>query len=287
MIYDFRELKIFVRNRFGVDSDKVNSNFQPITKKLSQQELNANIEFDIDGIYFKDKKGNRHKGFLYIEKGYSRGTATANGWKTMIPKFHVVNCRTIDEQKRKINFNGHYVFSTRVVKMEDLDGVEKEPLVCENCVRLHPGVYSGMLTSNFRDEVILNGEAEGDFFDHDLPKDIPTDFWGYTDGWNNLSKNYRMMKKFTCESCGIALNQNYANGYYLETHHKDGNKKNNDDDNLICLCVLCHANVDSIHQANYAKGSAKQKLMDFIKMFEDELIKVGNKYLSKYKHSSR
>jgi len=283
MVYDFSELKLFVKTHLGIDPDNINSNFQPITKKLTQEELIKSVEFDVDGIFYVDKKGKKHKGFLYIEKGYSRATAIARGGETIIPKFHTVNCRTIHDMKDKKRFDGHYVFSTEVILMEDLDGEKKEPEICGNCTKLQEGVYRGMKTSNYREEIILKEQGEGNFFDTELPKDVTTDFWGYTSNWDETSKNYRMAKKFTCEKCGLNLNQNLVNGYYLETHHIDGNKLNNENENLQCLCVLCHANFDKFHEENYSRGSGHQKLIDFIKLFEDELRKVNNPYLNKYK----
>jgi hypothetical protein len=284
MIYDFIELKYFVKQRLGVDPDSVNSNFKPITQKLTRAELEKNVEFNTDGIFFVDKKGNKHKGFLYIEAGYSRVTAQRNGWRTIVPKFHVANCETIQQKKKVRDFDGKYVFSNEIIEMEDIDGLTKELQICENCVKMQrPVVYSKMNTSEFKEEVILNGEDEGNFLDNELPKDVTTEFWGYTPEWHEASKNFRMKNRFTCQDCGIPLNQNMANGYYLETHHVDGNKKNNDDDNLKCLCVLCHANVDDAHRENYSRGSTRQKLRDFINLFEDELRRVGNKYLDRYK----
>lgn len=284
MIYDFTDLKVFVKQQYGVDPDSVNSNFKPITQKLSRAELESNVEFNLDGIFLVDKKGNKHKGFLYIEAGYSRATAQRNGWRTIVPKFHVANCETIQQKRRIKDFDGKYVFSNEAIEMEDIDGTIKELEICENCVKMQRQVVrSRMKTSQFKQEVILNGEEQGNFGDSELPKDVTTEFWGYTPEWHEASKNYRMKHKFTCEECKIELNQNMANGYFLETHHIDGNKKNNDEDNLKCLCVLCHANVDLVHRENYSRGPARQKLRDFIQLFEDELLRVGNKYLSRYK----
>jgi hypothetical protein len=281
MIYDFIELKDYVKNNFGVDPDSVNSKFKPIIEKLTKAQLDKSVDINSDGIFYIDKKGNRHKGFLYIESGYSQRTIAQTG--TRLPKFHVLNCQTINEQKQRKNFDGHYVFSTEAITMEDIDGIIKELTLCGNCHKIHSATLRGMTTSDFRELFILNESVEGEFFESELPKDISTDFWGYTPDWYETSRNYRMKKKFTCEDCGINLNQNLANGYYLETHHIDGNTKNNDEDNFKCLCVLCHASVDKYHKENYNKGAAKQKLLDFIKLFEDELIEVGNKYLRDYK----
>jgi hypothetical protein len=281
MLYDFNNLKVFVRQHLGIDPDKITSNFKPIIEKLTQKQLDESIKIDADDIIFTDKKGNKHKGFLYIESGYSQRTIEMSG--TRLPKFHILNCRTIQVQRRKKNFNGHYVFSTEVIIMKEVDDTDKELSLCGNCHKLHPETVIGMNTTEFRNKFILNDSVLGEFSDSELPKNVFTNFWGYTPDWSNTSKNYRMKKKFTCEDCGINLNQNFVNGYYLETHHIDGNPKNNDEDNFKCLCVLCHASVDKFHQENYSKGSSRRKLIDFIKLFEDELWRVGNKHLNRYK----
>ena len=281
MIYDFKNLKVFVQQHFGIDPDRVNSKFKLITEKLTRTQLDQSVVIDFDSITFTDKNGNKHKGFLYIEGGYSQRTIERIGRR--LPRFHILNCSTIQEQRGRRNFDGHYVFSNEIIKMEEIDGTIQELSICGNCQSLNAGVTRGMKTSEYIEKFIQNDDSEGVFFDSELPKNVSTDFWGYTQDWDETSKNYRIKKKFTCEDCGINLNQNLVNGYYLETHHLDGNPKNNDDDNLKCLCILCHANSDSFHQANYSKGSNRQKLIDFIKLFEDELSRIGNKYLSKYR----
>lgn len=281
MLYDFKELKDFVQLHLGVDSDRIVSNFKPITERLTKSELDDSVVIDFEGITFTDKKGNKHKGFLYIEGGYSQRTIEQTG--TRLPKFHILNCQTIKEQRQRKNFNGHYVFTTEVITMEDVDGVVKDLILCGNCNRINSNTNRGMTTSEYRESFLLNDQIEGEFFEVELPKNVTTDFWGYTPEWYETSRNYRMKKKFTCEDCGINLNQNLVNGYYLETHHIDGNPKNNDEDNFRCLCVLCHASVDKFHKENYSRGSSRQKLSDFIKFFEDQLRRVGNRHLSEYK----
>jgi len=281
MVYDFNDLKLFVQRHLGIDPDKINSKFKPITEKLTQWQLDESAEISLDGIFFTDRKGYKHKGFLYIESGYSQRTIEKVGRR--LPRFHILNCTTIQEQRQRKNFNGHYVFSTEVITMKEIDDTTQELSLCGNCHKLNSKTTRGMKTSEFRDQFILDDSVEGEFVDSELPKDVSTDFWGYTPEWYETSRNYRMKRKFTCEDCGINLNQNLVNGYYLETHHIDGNPKNNDEDNFKCLCVLCHANIDKFHQENYAKGSGRRKLMDFIKLFEDELRRIGNKHLDRYK----
>ena len=99
MVYDFNELKVFVQRHLGIDPDRINSKFKPITEKLTKAQLDQSVEINLDGITFTDKKGNKHKGFLYIESGYGQRTIEQTG--TRLPKFHVINCQTIQEQKQE------------------------------------------------------------------------------------------------------------------------------------------------------------------------------------------
>ena len=63
---------------------------------------------------------------------------------------------------------------------------------------------------------------------------------GYAENWPEISRTYRAKKNFTCEEgegCGVNLKRNPR---LTDTHHIDGDKTNDDDDNLQCLCKLCH-----------------------------------------------
>jgi hypothetical protein len=56
----------------------------------------------------------------------------------------------------------------------------------------------------------------------------------FNNGWRQY---HRMMAdKSCCENCGRKYN--------LETHHKDGNNKNNNPDNLMKVCRRCHMLLD-------------------------------------------
>lgn len=67
------------------------------------------------------------------------------------------------------------------------------------------------------------------------PATSPT---GYSRDWNRISRDIRESCSFTCQGCGVRLKRS---SHLLDVHHKDGDKRNNRDDNLICLCKLCHA----------------------------------------------
>lgn len=61
------------------------------------------------------------------------------------------------------------------------------------------------------------------------------------DCWKEYIKSggpiyYRKFKKDKCERCGFEP----ENKCQLDVHHDDGNKKNNEEENLITLCANCH-----------------------------------------------
>lgn len=47
---------------------------------------------------------------------------------------------------------------------------------------------------------------------------------------------WKRFKKDTCESCGFVP----VNPCQLDVDHVDGDKKNNNEDNLMTLCANCH-----------------------------------------------
>lgn len=61
---------------------------------------------------------------------------------------------------------------------------------------------------------------------------------GYSSDWSQLSRWYKELRGFTCEECGVQLSDDQR---LLDMHHIDGNKRNNQGQNLRCLCKLCHA----------------------------------------------
>lgn len=280
--YKFLDLKNLVEKNFGIEVDKTKSKFEPPPKirvEISQFELNEKIEISDTGIYYKD--GNKKiKGFLYIPI-FDPQLWASKGWNDM-PRFHITNCDTISKQKRRSNFNGHYVFSSEpVTDLSGADGIKKDILLCGYCRRMD-GLDSKINSTSYYEDYLLDSFNKGNFYEEDLPEEIDVDKYGYTPDWDETSRLYRIKKNFTCENCGIDLNISYSDGYYLETHHINGNKTDNNDSNLKCLCVLCHSNSNPNHMKNFNHNKNKQKLKDFVNLFKSELIAVNNEYLSDY-----
>ena len=60
---------------------------------------------------------------------------------------------------------------------------------------------------------------------------------GHNQSWyvaHNTARNINklILKQTSCQLCGSEKN--------LDIHHKDGNWRNNELDNLVCLCRSCH-----------------------------------------------
>jgi hypothetical protein len=75
------------------------------------------------------------------------------------------------------------------------------------------------------------------------------------------------VKIHQCESCNLEkwLNKPIP----LELHHKDGNRYNNQLDNLMLLCPNCHALTENYRAKNIKNLSAQSE------MIEVELLKFG------------
>lgn len=68
-------------------------------------------------------------------------------------------------------------------------------------------------------------------------------------------KPWLLFRKKSCESCGHTPLYAWA----MEVHHRDGNKDNNDGDNLMSLCSNCHRDLGGlIHEldGDWAKAES-------------------------------
>lgn len=67
-----------------------------------------------------------------------------------------------------------------------------------------------------------------------MPKNIQ---W-YPDNWRDIARKVKEEADWKCERCGYPHYPEH--GYTLTVHHKDGDTKNNDPENLEALCQRCH-----------------------------------------------
>jgi len=62
-----------------------------------------------------------------------------------------------------------------------------------------------------------------------------------------------------CALCGWGKVNPYTNNIPLEIEHKDGNYKNNCEDNLTLLCPNCHSLTSTYKGANLNHGRSSRK----------------------------
>jgi len=252
----------------------------------------GNLEIKDDesnvGMYFIDASGVKHVGFLYLQD-YKLDEYGP-------PKYHLCNCTTIQDFKLKGFFSNYRWANTKDVTVKNRvtgEEVHFDHLdLCKNCISLIKKVagHATFQTSEefvdfVRNRVYGNEPADSeDIFDEEgetaIAKDIKnqlgladTDFgaeydiFGYIHGWEQISKAYREKRDYTCEHCGIHIEDPFDRRF-IHVHHKDGNKANNSESNLECLCIDCHSHVDAHHEQNFSSGANSILLKAFRKKYK-------------------
>jgi len=221
-----------------------------IEKKLSTHE---GIELpSISAIQITDNKLIVYKDFhvlLYIRDQYVRRRN-----KLFEYKFHICNCKTIEEMTRANRF-ARYVVSTRndgmfLINTYDIEtdkrietGKIVRMNVCKNC--LMELKYKGY-GEHYKDREIYQSFDIAEFFrkyasqfkqrPQYTDKDAPPH--QYSDNFEQISYAFRDINAWQCSECHIDLRNDKE---LLDTHHVNGIRSDNSWGNLQCLCIRCHA----------------------------------------------
>ena len=179
-------------------------------------------------------------------------------------KVHVADCQTLEQMRQRnrfqryqavVNVTGDFnVFGFSMSQRQSVEGTARLR-VCINCLK-HLN-YKGYVTERGQASQILSRFNLKDFFaEHStLFRYLPTAFIepksGYADDWQEISRNFRARKNYSCESCRVDLN---AHKNLLHCHHIDGNKRNNSVTNLQALCADCHRK-QPLHDNMYVKAA--------------------------------
>lgn len=242
------------------------SGFRVIRRDLTQEEQAGNIEFRDDGIYLTID-GQEYKGYMYLKY--------PNVNRFGIPKFHITNCQTVLDQRANGRFDGRYFWhNSNTVTIEDrTNGQVHEDInlsLCGYC-RNQSSIRDYSDTEGFFS--LLDQQEQ-----EDLNQEVEVDIFGYTLDWQQLSREYRKEKEYTCESCGIRVDEP-SDRRFIHVHHKSGNKLNNRRNNLECVCVLCHANKDVTHEQNFERRRMQADIRAFTEKYREQLEELGNEYL--------
>jgi hypothetical protein len=266
MLYKFEELKKKL-DEWGFPNINNKSGFQSIRTDFKKAYEEGKIEFREDGIYLIHD-GKEWKGYMYMPtyrvKKYGH-----------VSRFHLKRCSTIDDFIKSGMLNTYYNWSNNAhndITDRDTKEVYKEQTL--------------QLCSKCRKELFDEIEDTEKFFstlasDNSNNSDIEIDIFGYTREWQKISKNYRAKQGFKCESCSIQIT-NPLHRKYLHTHHKDGDKTNNKESNLECLCILCHSYKDVRHEENFNKKRMLKEISAFVKLYRTDLERINNPYLKRY-----
>lgn len=107
---------------------------------FTKQEKDGNIEWREDGVYL-NIRGEYQRGFMYIKRPYlTRYNKDVENIKDR-PKFHLVNCSTIEQQRNDGRFDDRYFWSNSpLISLFDFDTREEFPnkklSLCWNCQTL-------------------------------------------------------------------------------------------------------------------------------------------------------
>jgi hypothetical protein len=176
------------------------------------------------------------------------------GGRKHSPRFHISNCRTLIEMKSSGRFeryvvseredgNFHIRYDDGPLKVTKLD-------VCQNCLdMLSWKGFSIDMSKNSRYQIVSTFSPK-DFFEkypQSLHPVIPTHTSAtapkneYPTNWDEISRELKRQLRYRCQQNGCGIQLDSQNTKYLHIHHKNSLKNDCRPENLVCLCIRCHA----------------------------------------------
>ena len=222
-LYIFSGLISWLKRK-GYSVDKT-PEWQVIRKDLTREELSRYVEFTEEAAIYTDKNNHTWKGYVY-KKYFSFGKDK--------PRMHLYDCSTL------INYGrGEYVFTNSdTIICYDTSNNNKEcqvhnPKMCRHCIRVRESI--GWETYKDAKDFIKKV-----YKDKKPTEEYLINKWGYTKDWHHIRYDFVRKHNYKCDKCGIVFDSP-LDLQYLNVYHKNGDKSNNNEDNLICMCIKCYS----------------------------------------------
>ena len=256
-IYKFEGLKRLLTSKgYIVEEAKGYREIENVEVELD--DVRNKMEFTDEGIFLNDDvTKSKQQIFLYKRDYYLSQFGK--------PRYHTHKCEVIQDFINKGRFHDYRRANTDVVMVRDRDDdyIDKEvsclPL-CKYCEKMTIN-YQGKDSSEFVELLKQAKKAEAP-----LKKKAEVDIFGYTKDWEKISREYRESHNYTCEECGITIEDPFDR-QFIQVHHINGDKTDNSPNNLKCLCIHCHANVDDTHRKNFNRGANAMLLDGFYRKY--------------------
>lgn len=244
-----------ISNKLIVDKDfgkfSFNTDWETIEiSGITITPSDKNFRVENNELYFKNTKV-----LLYIrdQAMYGQPEDILKNYKSGY-KFHLSWCKTLQSMFNSGKYE-KYVVSTRQDEVLLVRAIGSNNKVYESEQKLHVCRYC-LSTLNYKGyryatkaqkDKIYNEFSLKEFFNvqnsdysfHDMPKhdeySAKTNI--YPDNWEHVSELHRKLCHYRCERCGKDCSHDHS---LLHVHHKNGNKQDIRQSNLIALCLECH-----------------------------------------------
>ena len=240
---DFPELEVLL--------EKMEARFQVFKPVIDIQLQHGSVPVlpdEFDAIDNQIPTIQNRKAIFYISDAWTyKKNAEQYGWRNKEPRYHVVNCEKLQEMKEKERF-GQYRATRRTdgkfpVTFSFSDELRPLKLVlCKYCLtQLKKQYGEGVFPKNPMEFPLADWLETFDYeegLDRSEFRDVPFDY--LSEAWRERSLACREKVNWTCQKCNTNLE---TDRHLLHAHHQWGTKFNDPED-LMALCISCHAKQD-------------------------------------------